>query len=42
LVEPTRWRHFTAHRFRNLIGRTSRDLDLRHTRATEDSFFNAI
>jgi hypothetical protein len=38
LVEPTPWRHFTAHRFRSLIGRTSRELDLPHTRAAEDFF----
>jgi hypothetical protein len=36
LVEPTPWRHFAAHRFRSLIGRTSRELDMPHTRAAED------
>src|SRR6185312_15129899 len=38
LVGSALWRHFTAHGFRNLIGRTSRELDLRDARATEAFF----
>jgi GDP-L-fucose synthase len=41
LVGSALWRHFTAHGFRNLIGRTSTELDLRDARATAD-FFAAI
>jgi GDP-L-fucose synthase len=32
------WRHFTAHGFQNLIGRTSTELDLRDARATAAFF----
>jgi len=38
LVGSALWRHFTALGFRNLIGRTSRELDLRDARATEAFF----
>jgi GDP-L-fucose synthase len=38
LVGSALWRHFTAHGFRNLIGRTSTELDLRDTRATSALF----
>jgi GDP-L-fucose synthase len=38
LVGSGLWRHFTALGFRNLIGRTSTELDLRDARATEDFF----
>jgi GDP-L-fucose synthase len=38
LVGSALWRHFTAHGFRNLIGRTSTELDLRDARATADFF----
>jgi GDP-L-fucose synthase len=38
LVGSALWRHFTADGFRNLIGRTSTELDLRDARATEDFF----
>src|SRR5262245_31706162 len=39
LVGSALWRHFTALGFRNLIGRTSAELDLRDARATA-AFFN--
>jgi GDP-L-fucose synthase len=38
LVGSALWRHFTANGFRNLIGRTSSELDLRDARATEAFF----
>jgi GDP-L-fucose synthase len=38
LVGSALWRHFTAHGFQNLIGRTSTELDLRDARATADFF----
>jgi GDP-L-fucose synthase len=38
LVGSALWRHFTAHGFRNLIGRTSTELDLRDARATSAFF----
>jgi len=38
LVGSALWRHFTANGFRNLIGRTSSELDLRDARATEALF----
>jgi GDP-L-fucose synthase len=38
LVGSALWRHFTARGFYNLIGRTSRELDLRDARATADFF----
>jgi GDP-L-fucose synthase len=39
MVGSALWRHFTAHGFHNLIGRTSTELDLRDARATA-AFFN--
>lgn len=39
LVGSALWRHFTAHGFHNLIGRTSAELDLRDAGATA-AFFN--
>jgi GDP-L-fucose synthase len=38
LVGSALWRRFTAHGFRNLIGCTSSELDLRDARATADFF----
>jgi GDP-L-fucose synthase len=38
LVGSALWRHFTARGFRNLIGRTSTELDLRDATATADFF----
>jgi GDP-L-fucose synthase len=38
LVGSALWRHFTARGFKNLIGRTSTELDLRDARATADFF----
>jgi GDP-L-fucose synthase len=38
MVGSALWRHFTAHGFRNLIGRTSSELDLRDARATAALF----
>jgi GDP-L-fucose synthase len=38
LVGSALWRHFSAHKFRNLIGRTSAELDLRDARATAAFF----
>jgi GDP-L-fucose synthase len=41
LVGSALWRHFSAHGFQNLIGRTSTELDLRDARATADFFADA-
>ena len=38
LVGSALWRHFTAHGFQNLIGRTPAELDLRDARATAAFF----
>jgi GDP-L-fucose synthase len=41
LVGSALWRHFTAHRFQNLIGRTSAELDLRDAHTTA-AFFKKV
>jgi GDP-L-fucose synthase len=38
LVGSALWRHFTDHGFENLIGRCSKELDLRDARATAEFF----